>query len=110
MSATVAEPERQLIGDRVKRRTVGSADELAEPFQRHSRTASHMAQLDRSNPPSSVTAMWWGNPRSRVVKGTTMACRIGSVLNRSVDTTTHGRVARCSLATVGSSMTDQTCP
>ncbi len=67
-----------------------------------------MAQLGRFSPPSSVTAMWCGNPRSRVVSGTTMACRIGKVLNRSMDTTTHGRVPRCSLATVGSSFTDQT--
>ncbi|MGH3552273.1 MAG: hypothetical protein ACRDT5_06685, partial [Mycobacterium sp.] len=56
------------------------------------RTASRMAQLARSRPPSSVTEMWCGNPRSPVVDGTTMACRIGNRLNRSAETTTHGRV------------------
>ena len=74
------------------------------------RTASHMAQLARLSPPSSTTGTWCGNPRSRVVKGTTMACRIGSVLKRSPETTRHGRKPRCSLATVGSSGANQMWP
>ena len=74
------------------------------------RTASHMAQLARLSPPSSTTGTWCGNPRSRVVKGTTMACRIGSALKRSPETTRHGRKPRCSLATVGSSVANQMWP
>jgi len=35
-------------------------------------TASHMAQLGRFSPPSSVTAMWCGKRRSLLVSGTTM--------------------------------------
>lgn len=69
--------------------------------------ASHMAQLVRVNPLPSATGTWCGRPRSLVVSGTTIACRIGIELNRSDDTTTQGLVPRCSSATTGSRVTSQ---
>ena len=72
------------------------------------RTASHMAQLSRFNPTvvgdrdvvrESALASGQRNHKS-------LADR--QRVNWSVDTTTQGRVPRCSLATVGSSVTAQT--
>jgi len=104
----MAEPKHQLVGDRGDCDAVGGANELAEALQRHRSDCLAHGPAQPVQPTIVDDRNVVREPALTGVNGTTMACRIGKALNRSMDTTTQGRVSRCSLATVGSRFTDQT--
>src|SRR5665648_383751 len=95
--------------------TVARVDASAVPRRRCSRRCamdrrySGMANDGRSRPPP-ATRMWWANPRSRVVIGTTMTSPTGQALNALVETTRTGRVPLCSPGPAGSRDASQTSP
>src|SRR5664280_1946617 len=95
--------------------TVARVDASAVPRRRCSRRCamdrrySGMANDGRSRPPP-ATRMWWANPRSRVVIGTTMTSPTGQALNALVEITRTGRVPLCSPGPAGSRDASQTSP
>src|SRR5450759_2735367 len=95
--------------------TVARVDASAVPRRRCSRRCamdrrySGMANDGRSRPPP-ATRMWWANPRSRVVIGTTRTSPTGQALNALVETTRTGRVPLCSPGPAGSRDASQTSP
>src|SRR5450759_885753 len=95
--------------------TVARVDASAVPRRRCSRRCamdrrySGMANDGRSRPPP-ATRMWWANPRSRVVIGTTMTSPTGQALNALVETTRTGRVPLCSPGPAGSRDASQPSP
>jgi hypothetical protein len=56
-------PEGQLLGDLTEGFVAGSNNLVPNRCVVTALTASHMALLAHSRPPSSVTEMWCGNPR-----------------------------------------------
>lgn len=110
MSVAAGQPEHQLRGDLMEGVVGGGANLPSEPLGRY---RSHRLAHGPAGPSEAAVV---GN--RDVVRESAFAAgqwdddglRIGRELNRPAETTMHGRVPRCSLATVGSRATDQICP